>query len=35
MIILVIYLLVQIFDKEPVHNEVLKGIKEDVYELTY
>lgn len=34
--ILVIYLLFQLFNKEPVHNEVLKGIiKEDIYEFTY
>ena len=35
LIILVCYVLISIFDKEPVHNDVLKGIKEDIYELTY
>lgn len=35
-IIVFVYLLVQLFNKEPVHNDVLKGIiKEENYEFTY
>ena len=34
-IIFIIYLLIGLFNKEPIHSEVLKGIKEDVYEFTY
>ena len=32
---ILIYLIVSLFNKEPVHNEVLKGYKEAIYEFTY